>query len=76
MNNKNYNKEIGAWLAMKRKEKGLSQRQVADLMDVSKTSIGHWELGERLIFASNLIDYCKVIDADPSDLVSELFNRG
>jgi hypothetical protein len=45
-------------------------------MDVSKTSIGHWERGERLIFASNLIDYCKVIDADPSDLVSELFNNG
>ena len=75
MNNRNYNSEIGRWLSEKRKESKLSQRQVAELMNVSKSTIGFWEVGQRTIFASNLIDYCKVIGADPRELVEILMKQ-
>lgn len=41
------NKQIGAWLAMKRKEKNLSQQNVADMLGVSKVAVHLWETGKR-----------------------------
>ena len=40
---KNYNAEIGTWLAKKREEKGLSQSDVAKRMNVTKSAVHYWE---------------------------------
>lgn len=70
---KDYNKEIGAWLREKRKEKGYSVAYVTERMNKCKSSINYWESGERTIAASDFIDYCKVLGANPSELVDKLF---
>lgn len=70
-----YNKDIGAWLHEQRKVKGYSLRYVAEKLDKSKSLINYWEHGERTIFASDLIEYCKVLDANPEQLITELFNK-
>ena len=72
---KNYNKEIGQWMAIKRKEKKLSQRQVAEILGVSKSTIAFWETGERSIFAAYLIDFCKAINVDPQEIVDDLMHK-
>ena len=44
---KNYNAEIGTWLAKKREEKGLSQSDVAKRMNVTKSAVHYWETNKR-----------------------------
>ena len=69
---KNYNKKIGAYLAKERKAKKLSQNQVAEKMDVTKTAISYWETGKRVINADQMLNYCEVLGVDPQDLVREV----
>lgn len=64
MKDEEMNKMIGAWLAEKRNERGMSQQDAADLLGVSKSAVHYWETGKRSIYATNLVQYCKVIGAD------------
>lgn len=70
-----YNSEIGKWLAEKRQEKGMSQQDVADKMGHTRTAIRYWETGKRTIYADAFLEYCKVLGADPTELVKELLNK-
>ena len=72
MNDYNLNKAIGQWLSDHRKQKGLSQQQVADRLGVTKTAVHYWETGKRMIFAETMIDYCKILNLDPQDLVRDI----
>jgi transcriptional regulator with XRE-family HTH domain len=72
MNDYNLNKAIGQWLADHRKQKDLSQQQVADRLGVTKTAVHYWETGKRMIFAETMIDYCKILNLDPQDLVRDI----
>lgn len=69
MTDKEMNKLIGAWLAAQRQERGLSQQDVADVLGVSRSAVHYWETGKRTIYAVNLLDYCRAINADPADCV-------
>lgn len=66
------NTQIGEWLHKQRIEKGLSQQQVADMLNVSRIAVSYWENGKRTIYADNLIEYCKVLNADPTGLIGKL----
>ncbi len=37
----------------------LSQRQIANKLNISKTAYGRWESGEYIIPLERLIDFCK-----------------
>lgn len=69
---KDYNTEIGKWLANKRKEKGYSQQYIAERLNVSKVAVHYWETGKRVIYAVHFMDYCKVIGVDPKECIEEI----
>lgn len=75
MNNQNMNSMIGAWLAGRRKENGMSQQEVADRLGTTRTAVHYWESGKRTIYAVNLIEYCKAINVNPSEIVEELYKN-
>ncbi|WP_223789938.1 helix-turn-helix domain-containing protein [Marinicella meishanensis] len=70
-----YTKEsdtLRAWLKTKRKEKGLSQRKLANQLDIHHSIIGKIETGERQVNVVELIIYCKELDADPIEIIKQL----
>ncbi len=71
---KQYDKQIGSWLKAKRNEKGYSTYYVAEKLGKSKSIIAYWENGQRVIDASDFIDYCKLLNANPVEIMNELFN--
>lgn len=72
---KNYNSDIGAWLAEQRQKKGLSQQDVADKLGMTRTAVHYWESGKRVISAENMIDYCLAINADPAECVAAIMKK-
>lgn len=71
---KEYDKQIGSWLRTKRNEKGYSTYYVAEKLGKCKSLIAYWENGKRVIDASDFIDYCKLLNANPVEIMNELFN--
>lgn len=69
---KNYNTDIGNWLASERIKKGLSQQYVADKLGMTRTAVHYWETGKREISAQNMLDYCNAINADPVRLIKDV----
>lgn len=69
---KNYNNQIGRWLANQRIKRGLLQAEVGDMLGVTKTAISYWETGKRTIDAETMINYCIAIGADPQQLVKDV----
>ena len=72
---KECNKQIGLWLKEKRNEKGYSTYYVAEKLGKSKSLIVLWENAKRVIDASDFIDYCKVLNANPVELMEQLFRK-
>lgn len=53
--------KIGRYVAGKRKEKGLTQKQVADTLGMSDKSVSKWERGICLPDVSVYEDYCEIL---------------
>lgn len=49
-----------------RKEKGLSQEDVAEKLDISRQSISRWETGRAKPSTENLISLCKIYGVSPN----------
>lgn len=68
-------KKIGLFLKELRKEKGLTQQQLAEIMNVSNRSISRWETGSNmpdldlLIFIANYydVDLKEILDGERKD---------
>ncbi len=54
------------WLVEKRHEKQLTQRQLADLLDVPYSWVGKVELGERRLDIVEYVRICKELCVDPN----------
>lgn len=63
------NKKIGKIIAKRRKEKGLTQNDLADILSVSNKTISKWETGGGLPDISLLIDLSKALDISIDDLL-------
>ncbi|MBR0162856.1 MAG: response regulator [Oscillospiraceae bacterium] len=59
-----------------RMEKGLSQRQLAELMMVSNSAIANWEVGKRLPDLAMLTRLAECLDVEPYLLLDELRQPG
>ncbi len=73
-----YTKESDAlrdWLKSKRNEKGLSQRKLANRLDIHHSIIGKIESGERQVNVVELITICKELDIDPIEIIEELMSK-
>lgn len=68
---KDMNKELGAWLKQKRTEKGMTLQQVADKLGVNRSTIQRYEKANLQLYASTLIDLCKIYDADLTEFIGE-----
>ncbi len=65
---------IGERIYNLRKEKGLSQEQLANKLDVSRQSISKWELGESNPEIVNIVQLAKVFDVSTDYLLQNKTN--
>jgi len=62
--------KIGKFIAELRKEKGLTQAQLAEHFDISNKAVSKWENGKSLPDASIMIDLCNLLDITVNELLS------
>lgn len=63
---------IRNWLIKKRHKKKLTQRALAEQLQVVHSLIGKVEKGERRLDVLEFITYCKEVNADPCELIQLL----
>lgn len=63
-------KDIGFFLSNKRKEKGLTQSQLAELLNVSHQAVSRWERGENLPDVLKLVELAKMYNVTVDDILS------
>lgn len=61
--------EIGSRIRKYRENKGLSQKDLADLIGVSNSRISNWEQGINRPNADIVADICKALNISPSELL-------
>lgn len=69
---KNYNADIGAFLAKNRKTRGMTQSDIASALGVSTVAVHYWENGSRTIDANTMFAYCDILNIPPQDLVDAI----
>ena len=62
------NQKIGKFIHQCRKEKGLTQKQLGDLLNVSDKSVSKWERGICLPDVSLFIPLCQIFEIDLNEL--------
>ena len=62
--------KIGKFIASKRKEKNMTQSELAEKLGVTDKSIGNWENGRNMPDLSLLKPLCKELDITVNDLLS------
>ena len=64
--------KTGALIAQMRKERGLTQRELAEQLHISDRAVSKWEQGTSEPSTTNLIKLARVFDLDPADLLREV----
>ena len=67
---------FGETLRSLRIEKGLSQRQLADRLHVTRSSVANWEAGRRMPDAATVYQIAEALNADSSALLSTTDESG
>ena len=62
--------KTGSFIAEMRKEKGLTQKQLADQVGVSDKAVSRWEIGKGLPDTSIMPELCKALDINVNELLS------
>ncbi len=60
----------GSFISEMRKDKGLTQKQLADLVGVSDKAVSRWETGKGLPDTSIMPELCKALDINVNELLS------
>ncbi len=63
-------KKIGKFIALCRKEKGLTQAQIAERFGISNRAVSKWENGISCPDASIMIELCDVLGISVTELLS------
>lgn len=63
-------KKIGAFIANKRKEKQLTQKQLGEALDCSDKLISKWECGNGLPDVSMMLPLCELLEINVNELLS------
>ena len=63
-------KKIGAFIASVRKEKGLTQKELADKLYISDKTVSKWETGKGLCDVTIMEPLCKELDITINELLS------
>jgi transcriptional regulator with XRE-family HTH domain len=62
--------KIGSFIADRRKEAGLTQKQLADTIGVSDKAISRWETGKGMPDTSIMSDLCEALNINVNELLS------
>ena len=62
--------KIGKFISSKRREKNITQSELAEMLNITDRAISKWENGVCLPDASNMPDLCKILDISINDLFS------
>jgi len=62
--------KIGKFISLKRKEKNITQSELAEKLNITDRAVSKWENGVCLPDASNISDLCKILDISINDLFS------
>ena len=62
--------KIGKFISSKRKEKNITQNELAEMLGITDRAISKWENGICLPDAGNMPDLCKILDITINDLFS------
>ena len=60
---------IGQFIALKRKEKNLTQGQLAEMLNISNKTISKWETGKSMPDYSLINPLCEALDVTVSELL-------
>ena len=67
--------EIRKNLIKYRKAKGLSQKELAEKLNISPPSVSMWEIGKNSIDINNLYNICKILDISFNDILGKYNNN-
>jgi transcriptional regulator with XRE-family HTH domain len=76
MRSSTYSKEyetLRTWLKSKREEKGLSLRDVGELVGRHHSVIGKMEQDRRKIDVVEFVEYCKALEIDPAEGIKVIY---
>lgn len=62
--------KIGSFIAQCRKEKNLTQSQLAEKLNMSDKSVSKWETGKGMPDSSIMIELCNYLDISANELLS------
>lgn len=61
--------KVGKIISRKRKQKKMTKKELAEILNVDKECITHWEKGKCLPFIEKMNDISKALDISLSDLM-------
>lgn len=61
---------IGTFIAVLRKEKGLTQKELAEQIGISDKTVSKWETGNGMPDIAYLSPLCEVLDINVNELLS------
>ncbi len=68
---KSMNQEtIGKFVATCRKEKGFTQKQLAEKLNITDRAVSKWETGKSIPDAAIMLDLCKILGISANELLS------
>ena len=62
--------KIGQFIKTTRKEKGLTQREVAEILGISEKTVSKWETGNGLPEVSLMLPLCELLAISVNELLS------
>ncbi len=62
--------KIGTFIAVRRKQKNLTQMQLAEKLNITDRAVSKWERGKSLPDSSIMIDLCKILGISVTELLS------
>ena len=62
--------KIGKFIAEKRKEQGMTQAQLAEILGITDRAVSKWETGKSLPDASIMLELCDLLKITVNDLLS------
>ena len=65
-------KLMGQRIREHRKKKGLTQEQLAELIDISPSFMGHIERGGRISSLDTVMRLCEVLEVMPNELLTDM----
>ena len=62
--------KIGKFIAKVRKEKNMTQQELANKLNITDRAISHWENGRSMPDAGIMLELCKLLDINVNELLS------